>query len=228
MRADPKQLEYPPWSALTTTHARFALGNGMARRYPRDVALMAAVSEVSDRSLQALRALMQPGDVVGLFGVDPVAGTEVLDMIDNKPLAQMVYDGPVPAEPEGWVRLTPADVPEMMQLVELTKPGPFAPRTIELGTYIGIRSDGRLVAMAGERMKFTGFTEISAVCAHPDYRRRGLSSQLVNVLVREILERGETPFLHIFSDNVAAGLLYERLGFSRRRTLTVTVLRRPN
>jgi predicted GNAT family acetyltransferase len=124
------------------------------------------------------------------------------------------------------VNLTPADVPEMMELVELTKPGPFAARTITLGSYVGVRSGGHLVAMAGERMKFDGFTEISAVCTHPDHRGQGHSSLLVRTLVRNILDRGETPFLHIFSDNVRAASLYGRLGFARRRSLTVTVLAR--
>jgi predicted GNAT family acetyltransferase len=123
--------------------------------------------------------------------------------------------------------LTPADVPEMMQLVELTKPGPFLPRTIELGSYIGIRSDGRLIAMAGERMRFPGFTEISAVCTHPDRRGRGHSTSLVHIMMRAILDRGETPFLHVFKENTRAAALYDKLGFVRRRSLAVTVLKRP-
>ena len=228
-RADPKQLERPPWSALTTTHARFALSNDLARRYRPEVAPMAALRDVSDESLRALSVLMQSGDVIGLFGAEPVTEAPGFDVIAQKTVEQLVYDGRarLPAA-EGYLQLISADVPEMMQLVELTRPGPFAARTIELGAYIGIRSGGRLVAMAGERMRFPGFTEISAVCTHPDYRRRGLSSQLVRILMGNILDRGETPFLHIFSENGAAAALYEHLGFARRRTLTVTVLRRPN
>jgi predicted GNAT family acetyltransferase len=114
----------------------------------------------------------------------------------------------------------------MMHLVELTKPGPFAARTIALGSYIGIRDGGQLVAMAGERLRFDGFTEISGVCSHPDHRRRGYPSLLVSTLMRQILDRGDTPFLHIFNDNTTAAALYRKLGFSPRRSFTVTVLRR--
>jgi ribosomal protein S18 acetylase RimI-like enzyme len=108
----------------------------------------------------------------------------------------------------------------------LTKPGPFAQRTIVLGSYVGIRSGDQLVAMAGERMRFDGFTEISAVCTHPDHRGRGHAVLLVSALMRSILARGETPFLHIFSDNTSAAALYRKLGFTYRRSLTVTVLKR--
>jgi len=114
----------------------------------------------------------------------------------------------------------------MMHLVELTKPGPFAARTIALGSYIGIRQGGQLVAMAGERMRFDGFTEISAVCTHPDHRGRGHAFFLVGTLMRSILERGETPFLHIYSDNTSAAALYRKLGFTYRRSIAVTVLKR--
>ena len=124
--------------------------------------------------------------------------------------------------------LTLADVSEMEQLVELTKPGPFARRTIVLGSYIGIRKDGRLVAMAGERMRCDGFTEISAVCTQPDHCGRGHALFLVSTLMRDILARGETPFLHIFSDNTGAAALYRKLGFAYCRSLTVTVLKKHN
>ncbi len=188
---------------------------------------MAAVRDASDECLQALGAAMQPGEVVGLFDSAPVAGNRNLDVIVHKTVEQMLYgEREVPTAAAGHVNLTAADVPDMMRLVALTKPGPFAARTIALGSYIGIRAGGDLVAMAGERMRFPGFTEISAVCTHPDYRHRGYSSALVRALTRSILERGETPFLHIYSDNSAAGSLYEHLGFSHRRTLTVTVLKR--
>ncbi len=170
---------------------------------------------------------MRPGEVVGLFNSAPIAGNRSLEVIVHKTVEQMVYEEhEMPPPAAGHVNLRLADVPDMMQLVELTKPGPFAARTIALGCYIGIRAGGQLVAMAGERMRFPGFTEISAVCTHPDYRHRGYSSALVRALTRSILDRGETPFLHIYSDNSAAGSLYEHLGFSHRRTLTVTVLKR--
>jgi ribosomal protein S18 acetylase RimI-like enzyme len=228
IEADPKALERPPWSALTTTHAAFALGNELARRYRPDIAPMAAVREVSDACLEALVAIMNPGDVVGLFNSEPVAGARHLVAIVQKTVDQMVFEPRAAPLPGGeHVVLAEADVPQMMQLVELTQPGPFAARTIVLGSYIGVRKGGQLIAMAGERMRFDGFTEISAVCTHPDHRGRGHASFLVSTLTHAILQRGETPFLHLFSDNTGAAALYRKLGFAFRRTLAVTVLKRP-
>ncbi len=133
MNAD-ELLERPPWSALTTTHAGCALGNDLARRYPSDIAPMAAIREISDTCLQALTALMNPGDVVGLFSAEPVSGGRELAVIDRKAVEQMVYEGNTPTPAGGhYVTLTADDVSEMMRLVELTKLGPFAVRTIALG-----------------------------------------------------------------------------------------------
>jgi ribosomal protein S18 acetylase RimI-like enzyme len=224
---DPRQLERPPWSALTTTHSAFALRNDLACRYRPDIAPMAGVREVSEACLEALAALMALGDVVGLFDAMPVPPGRNLAVLMHKAIEQMVYAGSEIAPVAGeFVSLTSADVPAMMQLAELTKPGPFATRAIVLGSYIGIRSGDQLVAMAGERMRFDGFTEISAVCTHPDHRGRGHAVLLVSALMRNILARGETPFLHIFSNNTSAAGLYRKLGFACRRSLTVTVLKR--
>ncbi len=114
----------------------------------------------------------------------------------------------------------------MLHLVELTKPGPFAAGTIALGSYIGIRNRGQLVAMAGERLKFDGFTEISAVCTHPNHRGRGHSFSLVRILMHQILNRDEIPFLHVYSDNTSAAGLYRKLGFTHLHSFIVTVLKR--
>jgi predicted GNAT family acetyltransferase len=115
----------------------------------------------------------------------------------------------------------------MLDLVERTRPGPFGPRTIELGTYLGVWDDGALVAMAGERMRMPGYTEISAVCTHPDHRGRGLARTLVLTLMRRMLERGDRPILHVAADNVSALRLYEHLGFMRTRLMTIVGLRAP-
>ncbi len=229
MTADPKQLARPIWSALTTSHARFALGNDMARRFPPDVSPMTAVREVSPANLKALSDLVTPGEIVGLFSAEPVFADGDFAVIEHKSVDQMVYEGegddtaPISGE---IANLTPVDVPEMLALAELTKPGPFVKRTIALGTYLGIRSNGELIAMAGERLKCEGYTEISAVCTHPAHRRRGLSSLLVRRLMRQMLARGETPFLHLYSTNTTAAALYRKLGFVRRRSFIVTVLKR--
>jgi predicted GNAT family acetyltransferase len=125
-----------------------------------------------------------------------------------------------------FVRLDAGDVPDMLALVEVTHPGPFGPRTIELGEYIGVRRQGILVAMAGERMRLDGFTEISAVCVHPSCRGQGLAAELVSTLVRSIASRGETPFLHVFNSNRAAIELYLKLGFVLRRRVHLALLAR--
>jgi len=224
---DAKQLEQPPWSALTSTHAALALGNALARRYPPDIAPMAGIRDVSPACLDALAALMKPDNVVGLFSAEPVPANGDLVVVGHKMIEQMIYQGReiLPAMGE-HVPLTPADISEAEELVALTKPGPFARRTIMLGSYIGVRDGGQLVAMAGERMRFDGFTEISAVCTHPDHRGRGHAFRLVSALMQSILARGETPFLHIYSDNARAAVLYRKLGFRHRRSMTVTVLKK--
>jgi len=227
MHLDAHPLDRPPWSALTTSHSAFAAGNDLARRYRPEFSPLSAVREVSAPCLQALSALMRPGEIFGVFADAPVAASGDLVEVVHRPLEQFVYGArEVAAAREEVVRLTEADVPDMMALVKLTDPGPFAVRTIALGDYLGIRSGGRLIAMAGERMKFPGFTEISAVCTHPQHRGRGLAEALVRVLMRNILARGEVPFLHIFSDNASAHALYVKLGFTRRRSLVVSVLKR--
>src|ERR1700694_1547774 len=114
----------------------------------------------------------------------------------------------------------------MGELTKLIKPGPFTLRTHELGTFLGIRLDGQLVAMAGERMKPANYTEITAVCVHPAHRGRGYAQILLGAVARQIAARGEIPFLHVFSDNDSAIALYRRQGMEIRRRLYVTVLGR--
>jgi predicted GNAT family acetyltransferase len=140
----------------------------------------------------------------------------------------MIADGetPVPSRDLEPVVLGPADVPETLDLAERTQPGPFGPRTHELGQYIGIRVDGALAAMAGERMRLDGYVEISAVCVSPEHRGRGYAALLVSWLIHKLRDEGVTPFLHVFTDNVSAIALYERLGFTTRKTLRLTVLAR--
>jgi ribosomal protein S18 acetylase RimI-like enzyme len=227
MHSEANPLDRPPWSALTSSHAAFAVGNELVRRYRPEYSPLSALREVSAPCLQALSALMQPGEIVGLFGAEPTAASGDLVEVVHRPLEQFVYEKrDVSAGDLEFSVLSEADAPEMMALAKLTEPGPFAARTVLLGEYLGVRSGGRLIAMAGERMKFPGFTEISAVCTHPEHRGRRLAEALVRILMRNILDRGEVPFLHIFADNVAAGALYKKLGFTHRRSLVVSVMQR--
>jgi predicted GNAT family acetyltransferase len=217
-------LDHPIWFALITRQSALAQGGARARRYPPDIAPFADIVDSSPETFAALGGLMAPSDYVVLFtpeAVDPPAAFKVLLA---KTLEQMVG---TPTEAPGTgdiVSLGAADVPDMIELTKLTNPGPFAARTHELGTFLGIRAGGQLVAMAGERMKPANFTEITAVCVHPDHRGRGYAQALLGAVARGIVARGEIPFLHVFSDNDSAIALYRRQGMEIRHRLCVTVL----
>ncbi len=223
---DVHPLDNPAYAALTGPHADFAERRGRAVRYPPEVSPFAAFADPSDpRGWDDLAALAGPGTVVPLAGVSAAPpGWEVLATI---PGVQLVDDG-VPAVPDAEaLRLGPDDVPGMLDLVARTRPGPFGPRTVELGGYLGIRRAGALVAMAGERMRPPGWTEISAVCTDPGFRGQGLAARLIGAVAAGIRQRGDTPFLHAAADNTDAIRLYHRLGFALRRTTTFLVTRVP-
>ena len=139
---------------------------------------------------------------------------------------QMVGEKRLPVKDIDTVKLTVDNIPEMFELVFITQSGSFAERTVELGRYIGIRQDDRLVAMAGERFKVNGYTEISAVCTLPDYRERGYATALSSILVNTILDQGDIPYLHVSPKNESAVQLYEGLGFKKRRDVPGWVLMR--
>ncbi|MFJ3205265.1 GNAT family N-acetyltransferase [Streptomyces sp. NPDC086989] len=222
-------LDNPVWAALSGPSSAFAETGprGLAARYVADTSPFVALADPEDPGAWAdLAALAGPGQTVWVTGLPtPPAGwtTEV-----SIPGVQM-DGGAVRAEaaPEA-VLLGPADVPEMRELVELTKPGPFARRTVELGTYLGIRHEGRLVAMAGERMRPPGWSEISAVCTHPDHRGRGLAGRLIRAVSAAIRERGDRPFLHAAAENTGAIALYESMGFTLRRRPDFIGVRTPD
>jgi ribosomal protein S18 acetylase RimI-like enzyme len=220
-------LDNPVWSALSTTHASFAEGDDLAKRYPFDVAPFGATRNQSAESYHSLARLLGPGRTAALplsTAPDLPAGWTIVFRVNS---AQMVWNGltppPVKYDIEG---LNISEVDEMLALVELTKPGPFFKRTPELGSYLGIREKGRLVAMAGERIRPLGHTEISAVCTHPEYRGRGYASSLVSALVQKIMERSEIPFLHVRTENVGAIRVYEKLGFKTRRVIDITLVKK--
>ncbi|WP_329066756.1 GNAT family N-acetyltransferase [Amycolatopsis sp. NBC_01480] len=218
-------LDNATHSALTGPHARFAERRGNALRYPADISpLMALPDDPETKDWTDLAALA--GARLSLTGpvLEPPDGWTVEARI---PLLQFVDDGIAAASDEEAVRLGEADVPEILELVELTKPGPFLKRTIEMGTYLGIRRDGRLVAMAGERLHAPGWTEISAVCSDPAYRGHGLGTRLLLAVAAGIRDRGETPFLHVLESNVDAVRLYERLGFRLRLRTNIVIAAQP-
>ena len=220
-------LDNPVWSALSTTHASFAEGNDLAKRYPVDVAPFAATRDQSAESYDSLAGLLGPGGTAALplaATPDLPAGWTTVFKVDS---AQMVWNGSAPqSEGHDLVDLDISHVDEMLALVELTKPGPFFRRTPELGTYLGMRESGHLVSMAGERLRPFRHTEISAVCTHPEYRGRGYASSLVSVLIQKIIARDEIPFLHVRRENAGAIRVYERLGFKTRRIITIAVVKK--
>lgn len=219
------------WHALTTRHAGFAESFGEARRFSLDVNSLAAFLEPTEKGYHSLAGLLGAGGTTGIFLETPYQARPGWSFLAGAPLLQMIHENGNPgpsrsgSEPE-LIELGRADVPEMMALATLTKPGPFAERTRELGTYLGIRQDGKLVAMAGERLKVPGHTEISAVCTHPDHTAKGHARLLMTEIMQRIRNRGEVPFLHVRQDNVRAIELYKKLGFRQRIVAHYAVIRK--
>ena len=221
-------IDHAAWASLTGPHARFAERCGQALRYPADVSPIMAVRPGPDaRGWTDLRTLTGPGGLAFLFGETPGLPDDWTVEFRGSGF-QLVATGELRSGPyEEAVRLGAGDVPEMLDLVARTDPGPFARRTYELGTYLGVRRGGALVAMAGERMHPPGWTEISAVCTDPAFRGQGLAAGLVRAVAHHIRERGETPFLHTSATNATAIRLYESLGFEIRRKTLFSALRAP-
>ena len=225
-------LDNPIWKALTTAQAHLAQSAGEARKFPPDITPLGGFLEASTGSYDSLSKLLGKQPTVGLFFDSPPFVPSGWTILQGGPLLQMIHEdgadaagqiSPVP----GFVELNAADVPEMVALAELTKPGPFSTRTHELGGFVGIRREGRLAAMAGERLRAPGYTEVSGVCTHPDFLGRGFAAFLMQTVVERIRARGETPFLHVRADNARAIALYERLGFRARVLLHYAVVRKP-
>ncbi|OOC06660.1 GNAT family N-acetyltransferase [Amycolatopsis azurea] len=202
----------PVWASLTGLHAPFAEGLGQVLRYQVDVAPFFALSPESDDGVWAdVAALAGPGATVTVHTSLPAPPEwEVVGRIAGVRLVDVALEA---AEDPEAVLLGPDDVPEMLDLVERTKPGPFRKRTVELGTYLGIRRDGALIAMAGERLHPPGWTEISAVCTDPAHRGQGLATRLIRAVAAGIRARGETPMMHAAATNTSAIRLYQSIGF---------------
>jgi ribosomal protein S18 acetylase RimI-like enzyme len=214
------------WNTLNGPHAALATIHGNARRFVPEVAPFGAVRPPEPGSAADLAALMG-----GIGSVALVIAPQVRPFGGVEPGMRVAIDQMVLADasaldsvrPVAMQALSASDVPDMLALVQATQPGPFGRRTIELGGYIGLRIDGRLVAMGGQRLKVPGFTEVSAICVAPECRGRGYAAAIIRALATAIRERGETPFLHVVATNTSAIELYGRLGFSFRRRLDFCV-----
>jgi ribosomal protein S18 acetylase RimI-like enzyme len=225
--ADDTQLDNPVYASLSGPHAGFALSSGRALRYHEDVTpFMGLPAAPSDQDWRDALELVAPGGVVAVLGGGG-SPAEPWSVIQSFDVVQMVAERADGEDDQEAVRLGRSDVPEMLELVAATKPGPFLERTIELGTYLGIRRDGRLIAMAGERMRVEGFTELSAVCTSHAVRGQGLATRLMRAVIAGIERRGERPFLHVMPSNTGAIRLYDELGFRRHHQATITVLANP-
>jgi predicted GNAT family acetyltransferase len=236
--ADPDVLDDPVWHALTGPHRRFAVathgdhGAARALRYRVDVAPFAVLRDVTDlRAWHDLAELCGPAGRAALesSGSQAISAPPGWTVTTVFSLAQMIAPTNVtdaslrPTEPP--VALDRRDADEMIALAELTRPGPFTASTVELGGYLGVRREGRLVAMAGRRMHLPGWIEISAVCTHPDHRGQGLSRMLTTAVEAAIRQQGHRAFLHVLHENTAALELYRGLGFTTRADMTITVVR---
>lgn len=248
MPAPEDVLDNPAWHALAGAHAHLALRHGAAVRYPVDVSPLAALpTDPADEHWHDLAVLAGPGGVVSVPAPhltvparwQVVARYDCLQMLADGPAG---HDGPVDAtDPLGpgpgpaaaasdgasTVALGLPDAHDMLALVDLARPGPFAARTVTLGGYRGVRHDGTLVAMAGHRLAPPGHVEISAVATHPAHRSRGLAGRVVDAAAHAARRAGLRPFLHVLVDNTTAVRLYRRLGFVERRRIDFTVLRAP-
>ncbi|HEY6490775.1 MAG: GNAT family N-acetyltransferase [Terracidiphilus sp.] len=228
---DLRLLDNPIWNALSTEHAPFACGNGLARCYLPETGPLSGLAEASDAAYEALRGLAGPDGVLCLFLEKPPAVQKGWTIVRRGLMRQMVCERlefPEAAPMRAGAslrRLSKSDVSAMVELASLTEPGPFRKRTSELGTFFGTFEGDRLVAIAGERMHLPGLIEVSAVCTHPDARSRGYARALMAAVLNDIREKGATPFLHVLAENDAAIRVYEGLGFTVRRPLHLAILK---
>lgn len=221
----PHLLDRPVWNSLTSRWSHMAVGDARAWRVDPEVGPFAAAADAG--GLTALASLVPAVGELWIVEAVPMPPPLGVTVDRERELHQMVAEAVAPPSASfEIVPLGPADAAEMYALATLTEPGPWALRTHELGGFVGVKVDGRLVAMAGERMKPPGFTEVSGVCTHPEHRGRGYAGQLMRAVASRILARGEKPFLHVYPSNGGAIALYETLGFRLRRPVTMTVLTR--
>lgn len=222
-------LDNPAWWALHEAQAGFGETRELVARYTPAISPIGAVGETTAGAFEELARMCGADPVAIISEHATLPLPSYVRTIRHVGLHQMVCEAAAPPTPVAVdaISLGSADVEEVLALVALTEPGPFARRTLELGTYLGIRDAGRLHAMTGERLKPPGWTEVSGVCTHPDGRGRGYALSLVTAVTNAIIARGESAFLHVAigsPSEKSALRVYERVGFRTRRQLHLHVL----
>lgn len=221
-------LDRPILAALTSSHAHLARGVGGAWRYDPLISPFAAVENDEAETLQSLADLVASGETVVMVRSAPIVVPTELEVVSEARVVQMVATAELVVDADArLVPLSEANDEEALALATLTKPGPFARNTMRMGKFWGVFEEGRLVAMAGERLRQPGWAEMSAVCVHPDQRGKGLARVLSKRVTADMEARGEKPYLHCYETNQGAIALYESLGYRVRTGLNVTVARKP-
>ncbi len=219
-------LDNPIWHALSGYQSNFAIKNLYAKILQTDIGLFCAIQTADAESFEALQSLLiENHATTALFSPKELGFSAGLECLRTLEISQMVCQNLEPSKNLEVHELTSEDVPDMLELVQITKPGPFAKRTIELGQYWGIRVNRQLVAMTGERLHLPGFREVSSVCTHPDFQRQGFAQALIAKVCQNIVARAEIPFLHVMSSNTGAAKVYEQLGFVERKKFFGYVLK---
>ena len=223
-------LDNPVWEALATEDARLNCGSGVVRYFAEDVSPFVGMRLWDDHDLALLEKELPSDRNFSVMIADQVRIPACFEVVFTTPLYQMVCTSFQPIFDSSLIMrsLVKEDVPAMLALTSLTKPGPFFQRTIDFGHYIGIIEGNNLLAMAGERLHVKGYTEVSAVCTDPAYLGKGYASHLMSHACETVIQRGDIPFLHVKQDNTRAIAKYEHLGFSIRSAFYFAVIKRRN
>ncbi|MBB3144408.1 putative GNAT family acetyltransferase [Phyllobacterium trifolii] len=222
-------LDRPAWNALRTAHSALAQGSERARRYPPSIVPFAAAADNTAESLEALENLLTAHEVMALVESEAITVPKGLTVVSEAKLVQMIAEQAFERIRDSRIELlTEADSAEMLALATLTKPGPFTLHAQSLGNFWGVKIDGSLVAMAGQRMRQPGFAELSGLCVRPDFQGRGLGTMLFRFVAGEISARNELAYLHVYATNTPAISLYKAMGFRVRSEMNFAIIKRPD